>query len=315
MVKSADMSKHSTSTGLYILIGLLVIAVGVIGYMAYVIKTKSEAFTKLTTEHNDLQTLQNRTAQSLLEASTTLAALTEELDLTSEELEELEDDYRKEKRRNEDFENQIDDLTGTVKQLDKLSKTDEELLQKYSKVYFLNENYTPSDLDEIDDEYILPGRDAQFFHGDALSFLEDMLDDAKDDDIEIFVSSAYRSFDQQTQLKGQYTQIYGSGANAFSADQGYSEHQLGTTADLTTTVIGGPYESFDNTTAFAWLQDNAHKYGFVLSYPEGNSFYVYEPWHWRFVGVDLAGDLHRDDAHFYDWDQRKIDTYLISIFD
>jgi zinc D-Ala-D-Ala carboxypeptidase len=142
-----------------------------------------------------------------------------------------------------------------------------------------------------------------------------MLDDAAEDGIDLKVVSAYRSFDEQDDLKGQYTQLYGSGANTFSADQGYSEHQLGTTLDLTTPTIGGAYTSFATTEAFAWLRANAYKYGFILSYPENNTFYVYEPWHWRFVGEDLARDLHRADAHFYDWDQRKIDEYLISIFD
>jgi D-alanyl-D-alanine carboxypeptidase len=109
---------------------------------------------------------------------------------------------------------------------------------------------------------------------------------------------------------------YGSGANAFSADQGYSEHQLGTTFDFTTEGIGGGLvTSFENTPAFAWLKDNAHKYGFTLSYPKDNAYYVYEPWHWRFVGEDLAEDLHEAGKTFYDWDQREIDKYLIKIFD
>lgn len=237
------------------------------------------------------------------------------LNQVREELEELEDDYRDEKNKNDDFEDQIKKITGTVRDLDKLSKTDEELLQKYSKVYFLNENYVPSDLDKIPSKYVLADRDTQYFHGDALKFLEDMLDDAEDDGIDLKIISAYRSFDEQTALKGQYTTTYGSGANAFSADQGYSEHQLGTTVDLTVESVGGAYTSFAETDAYKWLLKNAHKYGFTLSYPENNSFYIFEPWHWRFVGEDLAGDLKDKNDHFYDWDQREIDQYLIKIFD
>jgi len=142
-----------------------------------------------------------------------------------------------------------------------------------------------------------------------------MLDRAKRAGHDIKVISAYRSFDTQTSLKGQYTQVYGSGANTFSADQGYSEHQLGTTVDLTDETTAGTFTSFAETDAYAWLLKNAHKYGFTLSYPEDNGFYVFEPWHWRFVGEDLAEDLYDDDAHFYDWEQREIDSYLIKIFD
>src|SRR5690606_18737682 len=108
---------------------------------------------------------------------------------------------------------------------------------------------------------------------------------------------------------------YGSGANAFSADQGFSEHQLGTTVDFTTTGLGGGLQGFGNTPAYQWLVQNAYKYGFVLSYPEDNAYYVFEPWHWRYVGEDLAEDLHDDDQHFYDLPQREIDQYLLHIFD
>ena len=148
-----------------------------------------------------------------------------------------------------------------------------------------------------------------------MPFFEDMVEDALDDGVELFVVSAFRSFEEQAGLKGAYTVTYGSGANAFSADQGYSEHQLGTTIDFTTTGINGGLTGFEKTAAYEWLKENAHKYGFVLSYPENNAYYIYEPWHWRFVGEDLARDLHKDGKYFYDLDQRKIDEYLISLFD
>ena len=69
------------------------------------------------------------------------------------------------------------------------------------------------------------------------------------------------------------------------------------------------------TLAYTWMQANAYKYGFELSYPKANGYYVYEPWHWRFVGVELATKLYNDHANFYDLDQRTLDTYLIKIFD
>ena len=141
------------------------------------------------------------------------------------------------------------------------------------------------------------------------------MEEAEDDDIDITIISAYRSFDEQNALKGQFTQVYGEGANAFSADQGFSEHQLGTTVDFGTSAITSAQAVFVDTEAYQWLLKNAHRFGFVLSYPENNGFYIFEPWHWRFVGEDLARDLKRDDAYFYDWDQREIDEYLISIFD
>ncbi|KND49024.1 MAG: D-alanyl-D-alanine carboxypeptidase [Parcubacteria bacterium C7867-005] len=220
-----------------------------------------------------------------------------------------------ERRINDEFKEQIGDISDTVGDLEKLRKLDKELLQKYSKVYFLNENYIPDGVSLIEDDFVYEKRDIKF-HSQARSFLEDMLEDAKDDDLDILISSGYRSFDEQINLKLGYKVTYGSGANAFSADQGYSEHQLGTTVDLTTkTLTGALVIAFDQTKEFEWLVDNAYKYGFILSYPKGNSFYQYEPWHWRFVGEKLAREIHKDKTTFYNMDQREIDTFLINIFD
>ena len=244
-----------------------------------------------------------------------IGELSNQLEMTSEELSDTVDRLSGEKERNDEMEDQVRELAGTVSDLDKLSKTDKELLQKYSKVYFLNEHYIPESLREIDDEWKYSEDSEHQLHSKVIPFFEEMMEDALDDGIELWVTSAFRSFDYQSQLKGSYTVIYGSGANAFSADQGFSEHQLGTTVDFTTRGLNGGLSGFQNTEAYKWLLDNAHKYGFTLSYPEGNTYYVFEPWHWRFVGEELAKDLNREDAHFYDWDQRKIDQYLLHIFD
>lgn len=208
-------------------------------------------------------------------------------------------------------------LAGTVGTLEKLSKTDRELLQKYSKVYFLNENYVPVQLSDIDQKY-LQNKDAnQKFHSVVTPFLVKMLNDsAIDPQSALLVNSAYRSFKTQSALKKTYTLLYGRGANAFSADQGYSEHQLGTTVDLYTPSLGSVLDvTFESTPAFAWLASNAYKYGFILSYPKNNTYYEYEPWHWRFVGIALATKLYSENKYFYDLDQREIDTYLSKIFD
>ena len=79
--------------------------------------------------------------------------------------------------------------------------------------------------------------------------------------------------------------------------------------------FGGAVPAFAQTAAYTWLLNNAHTYGFILSYPKSNTYYIYEPWHWRFVGVDLAKDLHKAKKNFYDLDQREIDKYLITLFD
>ncbi len=220
-----------------------------------------------------------------------------------------------EKERVNSLGEQVGEITDTVGDLEKLSRLDPELLQKYSKVYFLNEHYIPDRLTNISSKYLYNTNSPQRIHARVWPRLEDLLGDASDDNIALQIISAYRSFGDQTSLKADYGVVYGSGANQFSADQGYSEHQLGTTVDFATPGTGALSASFEATTAYQWLLNNAHKYGFVLSYPQGNAYYQFEPWHWRFVGTDLARDLHRDNLNFYDMDQRKIDEYLLNIFD
>lgn len=237
------------------------------------------------------------------------------LDVSSNENYQLSEALVSEQKRNDEFENQISRISGTVGDLEKLSKTDPELLQKYSKVYFLNEHYSPPGFKTLSTSYISNPDKTILVHDGIWSFLKDLMNDAEEDGVNLKVVSAFRSFNEQASLKSEYSITYGSGANQFSADQGYSEHQLGTTLDFTTKEIGSNFTTFAQSEAYKWLQDNAYRYGFVLSYPKNNNYYIFEPWHWRFVGKDLAKKLYRKDQFFYDWDQRDIDEYLIDFFD
>ena len=210
----------------------------------------------------------------------------------------------------------VGSISGKVGDLQKLSELDAELLKKYSKVYFMNENYVPAYLIDIPKDYLYSNTEPENFIVEAWPFLKNLLDSAKSNNIDLYVKSAYRSFNDQSSLKSYYKVVYGAGtANSFSADQGYSEHQLGTTIDFLTTGIGGNLDNFDGTSAYNWLVNNAYKFGFILSYPKNNNYYISEPWHWRFVGTKLSTDLHNRNLNFYDLDQRDIDEYLLSIFD
>jgi len=214
------------------------------------------------------------------------------------------------------LETNVSQISGAVGTLEKLSKTDPELLQKYSKVFFLSENYAPERLVEIPKEYLYSEARIEQFEQRVWPHLQNLLDSAKQNGITLYVKSAYRSFNEQKSLKSSYSVLYGAGtANQFSAEQGYSEHQLGTTVDFITTGLGGQLFGFERTNAYAWLASNAHRFGFTLSYPKGNAYYIFEPWHWRFVGKELAALLYREGMHFYDLDQREIDTYLVNILD
>ncbi len=255
-------------------------------------------------------------ARSELATTTTQrAALREDLAQARAENIELTEQLAAQVHKNLALGEQVDQIAGTVNTLTKLSKTDKELLQKYSRIYFLNENYAPSNLSEIPPEYQLEPSRQLTIHTSVKPYLEEMLADASEAGTPFLVLSAYRSFAAQKALKSSYAVTYGTGANRFSADQGYSEHQLGTAVDLTTKEISFTSLAFATSPAGVWLNAHAYQYGFILSYPKGNTYYQYEPWHWRFVGVALATKLHEDGVRFYDLPQRTIDGYLVSIFD
>jgi D-alanyl-D-alanine carboxypeptidase len=220
-----------------------------------------------------------------------------------------------EQQKNSSLKRQFSRITNTVDNLQKLSTTDPELLKKYSKAYFLNEHYIPISLSDIPVDYRATKSTNFQILSDVLPHFEDMVDAGKEDGVNILAQSAYRSFATQYNLKAAYKVTYGVGANTFSADQGYSEHQLGTAIDLTTGKTNGGLEGFDKTPEYKWLNENAYKYGFIISYPAGNKYYIFEPWHWRFVGIELANRLHDDNMYFYNMDQRTIDSYLANIFD
>lgn len=113
-----------------------------------------------------------------------------------------------------------------------------------------------------------------------------MSERAGDDGVELFVVSAFRSFDRQLEIikrkliAGQtWEQIF-----RVSAPPGCSEHHTGRAVDIGTPRCKVLDEEFEQTEAFDWLVRSAGKFGFRLSYPRGNSSgYAFEPWHWCFV--------------------------------
>jgi len=259
-----------------------------------------------------IETLEGKLAENEKASSAGVTALDEKIQSLAGVLEST---LTEEEKKRSDLRADLRDITRAVGTLERVATTDRDLLRKYSKTYFLNENYVPLELTTIDKKYQSPSGSNFQVLSDVWPFLEDLLQEAEDDGLALRALSSYRSFGTQSILKAQYLVTYGEGANRFSADQGYSEHQLGTALDFTTAARAGVLEGFETTGEYGWLLKNGYKYGFILSYPSGNEFYKFEPWHWRFVGRDLARHLHNKNLNFYDMDQREIDSYLAEIFD
>ncbi len=132
--------------------------------------------------------------------------------------------------------------------------------------------------------------------------LKELNEAAKNDGIDLAIKSAYRSYTTQQSTYSYWVSKEGgdnSKADRYSARAGHSEHQLGTTIDFTSPESNYNIGSvFHNTKAAKWLEKNAWRYGFILSYPKGKEHitgYTYESWHYRFVGKDIAKVLYEED--------------------
>ncbi|MBO0352190.1 M15 family metallopeptidase [Phormidium pseudopriestleyi FRX01] len=133
----------------------------------------------------------------------------------------------------------------------------------------------------------------EYLDSDAAKALMKLIYSARNDGVWIVSVSAFRDVERQRLLFENQVERRGSieAASKISAPPGYSEHHTGLTVDL----ADGRFpkqditSQFENTDAFRWLQKNAEKFGFEMSFPaENKQGVMYEPWHWRFVGSENA---------------------------
>lgn len=152
--------------------------------------------------------------------------------------------------------------------------------------------YVPPDLVSLE-SYGMSTLDAgPLLRREAARHLARLMSAAATDREELIVASAYRSYTEQEQTFAQFTNVYGDETDTVSAPPGQSQHQLGTAVDFTNSAAGYRlWWPFGDTTASDWLLVNAPDYGYVLAYPDGKEAetgYQWEPWHYRYIGVENA---------------------------
>lgn len=145
------------------------------------------------------------------------------------------------------------------------------------------------------------------------AFLE-MQKAAAADGVTVWMQSGYRSVKYQTSLYERKTKYYlDKGYDNATAKEkaaavvnppGFSEHNCGLAADLNSPEHTGLDEGFEKTAAFRWLCEHAGNYGFILRYPkdaEDKTEIIYEPWHWRYVGVENAAKINASGLCFEEY--------------
>ena len=170
-----------------------------------------------------------------------------------------------------------------------------------NKFYYLTDKYESNDIVSVKNKYT---KYSAKLNKDAYEAFKKMADDMAKEDLTIKITTGYRNYNFQKTLYNNYVESDGvKAADTYSARPGYSEHQLGYSADITNGDLVS-FDEFENTEEFKWLQKNAYKYGFILRFPKGKddlTGYIYESWHYRYVGKDVAKYIHENDITYEEY--------------
>lgn len=167
--------------------------------------------------------------------------------------------------------------------------------------YKLPDNYEPEDLEYPDVRFIFNEKiEKRMLRKEAAEALEKMFEAAEVDGIYLAGVSAYRSHSTQTALFNRYVERDGyEKAKTYSAEPGTSEHETGLAIDVTSSDGKcAAQDCFGGTVEAIWLEKNAADYGFIIRYPKGKediTGYKYEPWHIRYVGVEIAKHIYEEE--------------------
>lgn len=163
-----------------------------------------------------------------------------------------------------------------------------------NKYHPLPEGYVPEGLTDVEPLYSSAGGRLNEEANAAFNDLVEAL--WAEEGLHLLNASPYRSEKTQRALYARYCARDGQqAADRYSARPGYSEHQTGLALDVV--APGGTLADFYRTAQFEWMSANAHRFGFILRYGDGVEYltgYKYEPWHYRYVGVEAASAIREE---------------------
>ena len=169
------------------------------------------------------------------------------------------------------------------------------LVNKYNK---LPSNITYDDLVTVEKPYSDNGK--RKLRKVAYEHFVEMANAAKKDNIKLYVVSGYRTEKQQNSLFNNNVKRNGiEHALIYSAKVNHSEHQLGLAIDINSVNV-----KFEKTKEYTWLKENSYKYGFIERYPKNKEFitgYGYEPWHYRYLGIDIATTMYEKNITYEEY--------------
>lgn len=168
-----------------------------------------------------------------------------------------------------------------------------------NKKRILSKTYVPQDLVKLTEvPTVLENPEINQLREVAYNALIELFEAAKEEaNYELYARSGYRSYGTQESLYNSYVANWGkAAADKFSAKPGQSEHQTGLAMDITCEAMNFQLdETFGETDEGKWVAENAYRFGFIIRYPKGKedvTGYMYEPWHIRYLGTELAKEVY-----------------------
>lgn len=213
-----------------------------------------------------------------------------------EDTNEIETKPNSELTLDAEFFNQVENVNGQPTIVNP-----ENILVMVNKEVALQKDYQPNDLVRPNVSFSFGDQQLEksLMRKDAALALEKMFVEANKNGVKLVAASGYRSYERQEFLFNQEVENVGlAKAEVAVAKPGMSEHQTGLTMDITSASMNYSLsEDFENQVEGKWLIENAHRFGFILRYPkskESITKYKYEPWHYRYVGVEAATLIHEN---------------------
>lgn len=195
----------------------------------------------------------------------------------------------------------IDEKTTEEKEYEKIQKL---LAENKDDLTILVNKENPLDDDYRVKNLVSPNvikiYDKIKLRSDTSDALKEMLDEAKKDNLTIYLRSGYRSKTDQSIIYNLSLKTKGKAyTEKYKAKPNNSEHQTGLAVDLTCDAVNKQLTpNFENTEEGKWLAENAHKYGFILRYKKDrvdDTGYGFEPWHFRYIGKEIATYIYEND--------------------
>ena len=201
-----------------------------------------------------------------------------------------------------------DEETTPPEEVVVIPRGEEQFMILINKQNSVTEDFKPADLELTAYRATDRAESNQYMVSAAAIAFNTLSEAAKEAGYEIVVTTAYRSYGFQKILYDNYVAKDGQeAADTYSARPGTSEHQSGLAADVSSPSVGYKLtQDYANAPEGQWLAENCHLYGFIIRFPEGKTDitgYIYEPWHIRYVGVEVATYIMENNLTFEEYIQ------------